>query len=133
MKDLILKTIFLSLFLTTLLFSSDSFYYAFGKKVEVKKLPQSRNLDDANITYYQTQNGHKIGVKHSIIIGCEKNTPCLEALKKYDIVAIEKLSPTLYLLTLPKDADPFEVSNSIYHEKGIKLAHPNFIQKRQLR
>ncbi len=128
MKQLI--TIFC--FFTSLL-NADNFYYAFGKKIEVTKLQQNRELDKSGITYYETKNGHKLGVKHDIIIGCKKGNSCLKVLKNYDIKSIEKLSPTLYLLTLPTDSDPFEVSNKLYKEKEIKLAHPNFIQKRILR
>ncbi len=124
--------VYLLCFFTSVL-NADNFYYAFGKKVEVTKLSQSRGLDKSTITYYQTKNGHKVGVKHDVIIGCNKGDLCLKVLDSYDIKAIEKLSPTLYLLTLPEDSDPFTIANKLYQEKEIKLAHPNFIQKRILR
>ncbi len=112
------------------LMAQDSYYYSFGKKVTVKKIPQTRALGDQNITYYENQNGQKLGVKHEVIIGCDNIKECEKVLQNYDILSVEKLSKTIFLLKLPKDTDLFNLSNKLYKEKSIKFAHPNFIKKR---
>jgi len=109
---------------------SDTYYYAFGQKVILKPLPQTRSAEDQNIRYFQTETGTKLGVKNEVIIGCKDMEQCKPVLENYPIAFIEKLSDTLYLLTLKKGSDPFKVANSLYLEKPIFLSHPNFIKKR---
>ncbi len=126
--------IFLSLFLFTgSLLAQESYYYSFGKKITLTKLPEARSLVEDNITFYENQYGQKVGVKPEVIIGCNDVKACKEILKNYDIVSIEKLSKAIYLLKLPDNSNPFEVSNSLYNEISIKFAHPNFIKERKKR
>ncbi len=126
--------IFLSLFLFIgSLLAQQSFYYSFGKKVMLTKLPTSRALRDQNVTFYENQNGQKIGVKQEVIIGCDDLIACKKVLRDYNITYIEELSKTIYLLKLPKNSDPFEISNSLYNEDPVQFAHPNFIKKRKMR
>jgi len=108
----------------------ETYYYAFGQKVILKPLPQTRSAADQNIRYFQTETGTKLGVKNEIIIGCKDMEQCKPVLENYPIASVEKLSDTLYLLTLKKGSDPFTVANSLYHEEPIFLSHPNFIKKR---
>ncbi len=122
----------LSLFVLSILANED-YYYAFGKKVTVTKLNESRTLNDTNITYYQTQTGHKVGVRHDIIIRCKDGVDCIPTVQKYDIVSVEKLSEKLYLINLPTDTNPFEMANNFHQEVDIVFAHPNFIKQRQSR
>ena len=108
----------------------ETYYYSFGQKVTLKPLPQTRSAADQDIHYFQTESGTKLGVKNEIIIGCKDMEQCKPVLENYPVTSIEKLSDTLYLLTLKKGSDPFKVANSLYHEAPIFLSHPNFIKKR---
>jgi hypothetical protein len=121
------------LFLSGAQLFAQTHYYAFGKKVILEPLHQTRTNNDSNITYYQTMTGEKIGVKHEVIIGCKEIEKCSRTLEQYPITSIEKLSNTLYLLKLTKESDPFEVANKLYEEDTIFLSHPNFIKKRKRR
>ena len=111
----------------------ETYYYAFGQKVILKPLPQTRAAKDQNIRYFQTQTGTKLGVRNEVIIGCKDMEQCKPVLENYPVASIEKLSDTLYLLTLKKGSDPFNVANSLYHEEPIFLSHPNFLKKRRAR
>ena len=108
----------------------ETYYYAFGQKVILKPLPQTRSAADQNIHYFQTKTGTKLGVKNEIIIGCKDMEQCKPVLENYPVTSVEKRSDTLYLLTLKKGSDPFKVANSLSHEEPIFLSHPNFIIRR---
>ena len=111
----------------------ETYYYSFGQKIILKPLPQTRSATKQNVRYFQTETGAKVGVKNEIIIGCKDMEQCKPILEAYPITSIEKLSDTLYLLTLKKGSDPFKIANNLYLEKPIFLSHPNFIKKRTAR
>ncbi len=123
------------LFLLTCCLSlgADTYYYSFGKKVELTPLPTQRSLTESDVRWYTTPAGMKLGVKNEVIIGCEDFDHCCQNFKSYPIARMEKLSDTLYLLHLKEGADPFEVANALHALPCITLSHPNFIKKRQLR
>ncbi len=131
--------IFFNLILLTLAalpLTAETFYYAFGKKVYLQPLTTPRALGDTNdstVTWYRTQNGQKMGVRNEVIIGCDDEKACRDLLKGYPVTKAEKLSDTLYLLRLKKGSDPFAVANRLHEEPVVRLAHPNFIKKRQMR
>ncbi len=125
------KLLFLLTFSLSL--GADTYYYSFGKKVPLTPLPSQRSAGENSTTWYLTPAGTKLGVKHEVIIGCDDFDHCCKNFRDYPIEKIEKLSDTLYLLHLKKDADPFAVANALHALPCITLAHPNFIKKRQLR
>ena len=127
------KTALIMLFLSGTQLFAQTYYHAFGKKVILEPLHETRADNDSNITYYKTVTGEKIGVRHEVIIGCKDIEKCNRILEQYPVISMEKLSNTLYLLKLPKESDPFDVANKLYEEDAIFLAHPNFIKKRKRR
>lgn len=112
---------------------ANDYYYDHGEKIEVSKLKETRVSKENNISYYMTSKGHKVGVSNEIIVQCEKNVDCLNVLKKYNLTHISKLSDTLFLIKLVKGEDVFKLSQKLYHDNDIKLAHPNFIKNRVMR
>lgn len=115
------------------IYAGEVYFYAYGQKVLLTPLPVSRAASNHEITYYQTQDGAKLGVKHDVIIGCRKDANCTNLFHAYTIKSIKQLSPTLYLLKLPENLNPFDVANQLLKENKIILAHPNFIQQRDHR
>jgi hypothetical protein len=112
---------------------AEPFYHAFGKKVILKPLHENRSEKGETIRWYLAPSGQRLGVKNEVIIGCNDESTCKSVLAAYPVTKTEKLSDTLYLLTLKKESDPFEIADRLYQEPCITLAHPNFIKKRQRR
>lgn len=108
-------------------------YHAFGKTVTLKPLHESRSENGNTIHWYLSPGGQKLGVRNDIIIACDDETACKRVLETYPVEKTERLSNTLWLLTLKKGSDPFEVANRLYEEPCVTLAHPNFIKTRQSR
>ena len=119
------------LFCATLL--SDTYYYEYGKKVQLTKLKETRELNDNNITYYQNSAGQKVGVKKEIIAKCKSLSACEAIFMKYNLTQTENLTSKIILIKLKSDADPFEVSQKLSLEDDIEFAHPNFIKRRKQR
>ncbi len=119
------------LFCGTLL--SDTYYYEYGKKVQLTKLKETRELNDNNITYYQNSAGQKVGVKKEIIAKCKSLSACEAIFMKYNLTQTENLTSKIILIKLKSDADPFEVSQKLSLEDDIEFAHPNFIKRRKQR
>ncbi|SFV50616.1 hypothetical protein MNB_SV-6-1816 [hydrothermal vent metagenome] len=107
------------------------FYYEYGKKVMITKSYESR--DSSGIKYYENSLGKKIGVKDEIIIKCVEGKSCQDALKRYNIISVSRLSPTMLLVKVPKDENIFTLSQKLYEDSSIEFAHPNFIKKRTRR
>lgn len=129
---------FFLLLLTTpvWLLSAEPYYYSGGQKIVLEPLLGTREAAPSaedGIRWYRTPNGAKIGVKPEVIIGCDDFTRCKPLLEGYPIRKLEKLSDTLWLLTLEQGSDPFEIANTLYQAPEVKLAHPNFIRPRQQR
>ncbi|HIP59969.1 MAG TPA: hypothetical protein EYH01_06040 [Campylobacterales bacterium] len=119
------------LFCSTIL--SDTYYYEYGKKIQLTKLKETRASNDTNITYYQNSSGQKVGVKKEIIVKCKNVSSCQDVFKKYNLNQIENLTSKIILITLKADIDPFELSQKLSLEDDIEFAHPNFIKKRKRR
>ncbi len=121
------------LIMTVSLFGSEVFYYEFGKKVYLNKLPISKS-SNSNITYYKSRNGSRVGVSNKILVKCKGS---LEVCKKlFDIepiVKVEKISNTISLITIKKEADIFAISNMLSQKDDIAFAHPDFIKKKRRR
>ncbi len=115
------------------LFSSEVFYYQFGEKVFLNKLPISKS-SSSDIVYYKTRNGTRVGVRNTILAKCSASEEvCKKAFDLEDIVKVEKISNTISLLTLKKGADVFKISNMLYQKDEIVFAHPDFIKKKKRR
>ena len=124
------------LLLTILLYStifSDTYYYEYGKKIQLTKLKETRVIDDKNITYYQNSAGQKMGVKNEIIVKCKHTGRCSDIFKKYNLTNIKNLTSKILLIKVEVETDPFELSQKLSLEDNIEFAEPNFIKKRQNR
>lgn len=127
MKTLLIITFFCSTIL------SDTYYYEYGKKIQLTELKETRASNDNNITYYQNSAGQKVGVKNEIITKCKVPNQCNEIFEKYGLTQITNLTSKILLITLKAEDNPFELSQKLFLEKNIEFAHPNFIKKRQKR
>lgn len=112
---------------------SETYYYQYGKKVQLTKLKESRVANDQNISYYQNASGQKIGVKNEILTKCKQVDQCSEIFEKYKLTKIKHLTKKILIITLDKDMDPFDTSQKLSLEEKIEFAHPNFIKRRQRR
>lgn len=111
-----------------------TFYYRQdGTKVFVVPTVQGRSGDNSAVRYYSDANGRSFGVGDQIIVECNLPKQCLDTLKRYSFKAIEKLSDSLYLVTLQDGSEVFDVSQKLFHEESIRLAHPNFVKRRYKR
>jgi hypothetical protein len=126
------KYLLLSFSLSLSLLATD-YYYEYGKKVEVTKLNQIRTINNQDIKYYMTSNGHKVGVNDEIIVQCQDNINCQNELEKYSFLKISKLSKKLFLVKASSGDNIFKISQELYSNDAIKLAHPNFIKNRKRR
>jgi len=126
-----LKQFLLSIFLYSTLFS-DVYYYEYGKKVKLTKLKEQRDVTDGTF-YYKNSAGQKVGVRDEILVKCNSRTECEKTFIKYSFKNTESLSSNIFLIKLKKSDDIFEISQKLYLEKTITIAHPNFIKKRYRR
>lgn len=131
------KTVVSLLFTLSIASVAADFYYENGQKVEVTKLYEKRSLEQnssiKNVTYYKTSKGHKIGVLNEILVQCKIGVNCKELLKKYDVSLVTTLSDTIFLVNIAKDKNVFEVSQELYEDNDVELAHPNFIKEKKRR
>lgn len=125
-----LKIFLLIMFFTLTLFADDVYYYEYGKKVQLTKLKENRS---SNVVYYENSAGQKIGVKNQVLVKCESNDKCKKIFDKYNLTEIENLTSSIVLIKLKQNEDPFELSQKLYLEDGISIAHPNFVKKRHKR
>ena len=124
---------FFILIIATTLFSGEVFYYQFGEKVFLNKLPISKS-SGSDVVYYKNRNGSVVGVKSTIIAKCKEDEKlCKKAFDMDAILSVEKISSTMYLLTIKKEVDIFEVSNTLYEKDEIIFAHPDFLKKKKRR
>jgi len=128
-----MKRITLSLLFTSvLLLQASEFYYAHDKKEKVTELKEKCNTTKG-IKYYQTAQGKEVGVTDEIIVQCKEATTCFKLLKDQGFTHVSKLSPILFLVKVAKDENVFVVSQKLYEQSEIILAHPNFIKQRTRR
>ncbi len=127
-----MKSLLSILFLCVAL-CSESYYYEYGKKVELTKLKEQRVVNDQVIKYYKNSAGQKIGIKDEIIVKCKSNQECKDIFEKYNLTKVENLTQTIALIKLINGENVFVLSQKLYLEDGIITAHPNFIKKRYRR
>jgi len=118
--------------LVTLLGNANDFYYENGKKVEVIALYLERTFNDG-LRYYKNSKGHKIGVKNDLLVECIAEVNCTSILKKYEILSIQKLSDSIYLISIDRDKNIFEFAQKLYVDKNISIAQPNFRKEKKRR
>jgi len=128
-----LKKIFTLTLLFYTLSWSEVYYFADEKRVYLNKLKEQRTIDDNIIEYYENQDGQKMGVKRGILIKCGVNKSCQQIFKKYDLKNVKAITSSIFLITVKKDDDVFELSQKLYLENNITISHPNFIKKYQVR
>lgn len=126
-----MKQFLLSIFLYSAVFS-DVYYYEYGKKVKLTKLKEQRDAVDGTF-YYENSANQKVGVKDEILVKCNSKTECEKIFIKYSFKDIEPLGSNIFLIKLRKTDDIFEISQKLYLEEAITIAHPNFLKKRYRR
>ena len=125
-----MKKIILTFLLTSMiLLQANIFYYEHGKKVELKEVKEIRS-NVKGITYYKTVQGNKLGVTDEIIVQCKKNIDCFKLLEDQGFINISKLSSILFLLKVGKNENVFTLSQKLYKQSEIIMAHPNFTKQR---
>jgi hypothetical protein len=124
------KKIIMGLIGLSLLSEASDFYYENGKKIDVVKIEkvntQLKRSSGMEIEYYKTSKGNEIGVKNDILVECKKDENCQEVLSVYEILSIEALSDTIFIVMIAKDKNIFEFSQKLYKDVKIQIAHPNF-------
>jgi hypothetical protein len=121
--------------LALLIFSisyADTYYYEYGKKVKLTKLKDQRS-DLKDVEYYKYESGRKVGVKKEVLVKCKNMSACKDIFKEHNLTKYRNLTPSIVLITLNKEDDPFEISQKLYEEEDIEYSHPNFVKKRQKR
>ncbi len=126
-----MKIYLLSIFLYSTLFS-DVYYYEYGKKIKLTKIKEQRDVADGTL-YYENSVGQKVGVKNEILVKCNSKIECEKIFIKYSLKGIETLSSNIFLIKLKEIDNLFELSQKLYLEEAITIAHPNFIKKRYKR
>ncbi len=125
-----------SLLSLTLLGCASEFYYENGQKIELVKLEaneaQQKRSDD-EVKYYKTAKGHKVGVKDDILVECKEGVKCQEVLSKYEVGSITALNETVFLVKVAKGQNLFELSQKLYEDDDIAIAHPNFRKEKRRR
>lgn len=128
-----MKKITLSFLLISMpLLQASEFYYAYDKKVKLTEIKEKRNTTKG-IKYYQTTQGKEVGVTDEIIVQCKETVNCLKLLESQGFSNVSKLSSILFLVKVAKDENIFTVSQKLYKQNEIVLAHPNFIKQRTRR
>ena len=131
-----MKILFIIMILFVSFVLSDQFYYDRGKKIYLKVVNESQSnirlLQDTT-TYYTNSAGIKLGVDDTLIITLKNNKSIESLLDKYNLVLIQALSNTIYLVQVKDNAKIFEISNKLYHEINVQSAIPNFTKKIKLR
>jgi len=134
------KQIALLLIALSLSAGANEYYYKHGQKVELTKLAEKRLDTTKMIKYYITKRGNKLGVTNEVIVQCKADVNCTSVLNAYSLETVSKLSKislvkevsklseTLFLVKIKKDENIFKVSQELYNNKDIVLAHPNFIK-----
>ncbi len=112
---------------------SEVYYFADGERVYLNKLKEQRTAGDGIIKYYKNQDGQKMGVTKEILVKCKLNKSCQQIFKKYNLTNIENITSSIFLITVKKNNDIFELSQNLYLENNITISHPNFIKKYQVR
>ncbi len=129
---MIIKAISLTLLFYTLSWG-EIYYFAHQERVYLNKLKEQRFIDDDIIEYYENQDGQRMGVKREVLLKCGVNKSCQQIFKKYNLKNIKNITSSIFLITVKKDDDVFELSQKLYLEDNITISHPNFIKKYQLR
>ena len=117
----------------TLSGSANDFYYENGKKIEVFKLAEKRDLKNPEFSHYKTSNGHKVGVNNEILVQCEEGVECQSLLIAQKLEKVTKITDKIFLVTTAKGENVFEWSQKLYENENIKVAHPNFLKTKRWR
>jgi len=124
---MLIKSLILLVGFVLTLFSND-FYYAYGKKIQLAKLYESRAINDSSTIYYLTPEGEKVGIKDEILVACKDTVNCKKELKKYDFSKISQLTKTLLVIKIQKNDNIFTLLQELHNDTNIMFAHPNFVK-----
>lgn len=116
----------------TMVGCASDFYYENGKKIELSKVKEKRENSN-DISYYKNAEGRKLGVKNEILLQCVVAKGCKEVLAKYELDSVSALSDKIFLVKVSEDKNVFEMSQKLYEDEAIEIAHPNFIKTKKRR
>ncbi len=129
--------VLISLVGLTLLGCASDFYYDNGKKIKVTEIEatkvQEKKASDSKLKYYKTSKGHTVGVKNDILVECHEKVDCRKVLSTYEIVSLNPLSETIFIIKIANNKNVFEFSQKLYEDENVKIAHPNFRKEKRRR
>lgn len=120
----------------SLLGYANEFYYEKGKKVELTEITSDAHQKVQNteaIRYYKTERGQTVGVTQDILVECKEGVECRKVLSEYEMLEVRSLTDSIYIVTIAKDQNVFVMSQKLYENSNVKMAHPNFIKEKKRR
>ena len=129
----ILKKLLLLFLVFSLNLFGDVYYFSNGEKIVLTKISNTRVLAQDGTVYYETEFGHKVGVRDEILVECEDGVECKKLLLSYNVKKVSSLSKKLFIVKIFDNENIFEVSQKLYNDNKIKLAHPNFMRQKKRR
>jgi hypothetical protein len=126
----LMKKHFLILFiLLQYSYSSDIFYYNYGKK-EYLYSYENLSSDNSNIDYYQNQKGLVVGINNRLLVKFKNNDQIGEILEGFNLLVERQLGKTLFILKVPSKNVTIDIANQLNQNINIEYAQPDFIKKR---
>ncbi len=86
-----------------------------------------------DISWYITEQGRRIGVTKTILVKWNDISNSEALVKAMGFIKTEKLSNTIWELTIPEDGDVFLLSKELYEHGSTEFAHPNMLRERSMR
>ena len=123
------KTVLILLF--GLILSANESYYDKGVLVNLESAKESRSLE-ANLKYFKTKSGKRVGVRDEILVKCKASIDCIELLKRYKQTQITQLTSTIYKVKVKTD-ELFSLSRELFESGDVEFAHPSFTKEVQKR
>ncbi len=124
--------------LSTFIVSAQS-YYEGGELRELtpEATPQfvvkSSQRSNTDVKWFRTETGLRVGVTESILVQWKKGADSEAVLSECGVMIFEKMTKTIWKLSVPTGANVFELSQTLYENEATIFAHPNMIRERKLR
>ncbi len=114
------------------LLANSYFYYHKGEKIVVTPSFQEATRS-ADTMHFTREDGKNITVSQRVIAKLREASAPQKIEKKYGVIFLEKLTPTLFLFQTDSPTQALELSKDLVEHKEAEFAHPDFIQKIQRR
>lgn len=109
------------------------YYYENGKKIELVKVSESRNINGESLKTYKTQFGREVIVQDKIILQMNDGFSLNEIIKKFPVEIADTTISKIKLLAVKPGNDIFKVARDLYEDSSVKFAHPDLIRERRVR